>query len=98
MRITFVLALVIVVLAAFFALQNAQTTHVTFFVWDFEGPLVMVLLVTFAAGILAGWLAALPSVWRRSRTIGQLKRELRQPPLGPDQPKQPDAPKDRSWH
>jgi uncharacterized integral membrane protein len=78
MRLAFALALVIVVLTAIFALQNAQVTRVAFFAWVYEGPQVLVLLVTFAAGILAGWLAALPSVWQRSRTIGQLRRELNQ--------------------
>jgi len=43
-----------------------------------------VLLVTFAAGVLTGWLAAIPSIWRRSRVIGQLKRGIRKSP--PDSP------------
>lgn len=80
LKYTFVLALGIVVLAAFVALQNAQPTRVTFFAWEFEGPLVLVLLVTFAAGILAGWLAALPSIWKSSRKLAGLKRESRQSP------------------
>ena len=80
MRASFAVALGIVVLTAIFALQNAQPARVAFFGWYYEGPLVMVLLVTFAAGILAGWLAALPSVWKKSRELSGLKRELRQPP------------------
>lgn len=80
LRYTFVLALGIVVLAAFVALQNAQLTRVTFFIWEFEWPLVMVLLVAFAAGILAGWLAALPTIWKKSRQLAGLKRESRQIP------------------
>ncbi len=82
MRFTFVLALVIVVLTAFFSLQNAQTVRVAFFAWEREASLVLVLLVTFAAGVLAGWLATIPSVWRRSRTIGQFRREMRKSPPG----------------
>jgi uncharacterized integral membrane protein len=83
MRLAFALALLIVVLTAIFALQNAQDTRVAFFAWEYQGPQVLVLLVTFAAGILAGWLAALPSVWQRARTISQLRRELHQPPDRP---------------
>jgi uncharacterized integral membrane protein len=78
MRFAFAVALVIVVVAAFFALQNSQVIQVSFFLWRFEGPLVLVLLVTFAAGILAGWLAAIPSGWKKSRQLAELKRELRQ--------------------
>jgi hypothetical protein len=51
---------------------------------EYQGPQVLVLLVTFAAGILAGWLAALPSVWQRARTISQLRRELSPPPERPE--------------
>ena len=80
LKYTFILALGIVVLAAFVALQNAQLTRVTFFVWEFEGPLVLVLLVAFAAGILTAWMAALPSIWKRSRKLYGLKRESRQVP------------------
>lgn len=87
MRIAFVVALLIVVLAACFALQNAQLIRVDFLGWEFEGPLVLILLVTFAAGILAGWLAAIPSVWKQSRRVAGLKRELRQQTSsgGPDE-------------
>jgi uncharacterized integral membrane protein len=78
MRFTFAVALVIIVVAAIFALQNSQVIQVGFFLWRFEGPLVIVLLMTFAAGILAGWLAAIPSSWKKSRQLAELKRELRQ--------------------
>ena len=78
MRFTFAVALVIIVVAAIFALQNLQVIQVGFFLWRFEGPLVIVLLMTFAAGILAGWLAAIPSSWKKSRQLAELKRELRQ--------------------
>lgn len=84
MRLAFALALIIVVLTAIFALQNAQDTRVAFFAWEYQGPQVLVLLVTFAAGILAGWLAALPSVWQRSRTISQLRRAQQPPSERPD--------------
>jgi uncharacterized integral membrane protein len=77
MRFAFAFALIIIVVAALFALQNSQVIQVGFFLWRFEGPLVMVLLVTFAAGILAGWLAAIPSGWKKSRQLAELKRELR---------------------
>lgn len=82
MRFTLVVALVIIVLVAIFALQNSQVVQVGFLLWRFEGPLVIVLLVTFAAGILTGWLAAIPSAWRKSRQVAELKRELRNQPPG----------------
>jgi uncharacterized integral membrane protein len=77
MRFTLVVALIIVVFVALFALQNSQVVQVGIFLWRFEGPMVIVLLVTFAVGILSGWLAAIPSAWKKSRQVSELKRELR---------------------
>lgn len=83
MRFTLIVSLVIIVVVAFFSLQNSQTVQVGFLLWRFEGPLVIVLLITFAAGILCGWLAAIPSAWKKSRQVAELRRELRkQPPEG----------------
>jgi len=87
MRITVVIALIITVIAALFAIQNSQPVQVGFFLWSFEGPLVIVLLVTFAAGILAGWLTAIPSTLKKSRQVAELKRELRKPIPPGDQDK-----------
>jgi uncharacterized integral membrane protein len=80
MRSTVIVALAIIVVAAFFALQNSQVIQVGFLPWTFEGPLVIVLLITFAAGVIAGWLAAIPSTWKKSRQVAELKRELRKQP------------------
>lgn len=80
MRTTVIIALAIVVLVAIFAMQNAQPVQVGVLLWTFEGPLVIVLLITFAAGILAGWLTAIPSTIKKSRQVAELKRELHKPP------------------
>jgi len=80
MRFTVIVALVIIVLVAFFAMQNSQAVQVSFLMWTFEGPQVIVLLITFAAGIVAGWLTAIPSTMKKSRQVAELKRELKKQP------------------
>lgn len=80
MKLAMVGALCIAALAALFAVQNAQHTQVSFLVWYFEAPLVMVLLLTFAAGACAGFLAALPASLKKSLEIRRLKS---QPPPSP---------------
>lgn len=80
MRFTVIAALVIIVLVAFFAMQNSQFVQISFLMWTFEGPLVIVLLITFAAGILSGWLTAIPSTMKKSRQVAELKRELKKQP------------------
>lgn len=76
MKIAMVAALCIAAVAALFAVQNAQHTQVSFLAWYFEAPLVMLLLLTFAAGAAAGFLVTLPSGFRKTLEIKRLKSKL----------------------
>lgn len=80
-----VLALVIALLAVVFALQNAVPITVTLLFTSFRGSLALVLLVTFALGVLTSLLVSVPALIRRNRTIVRLERrvaELEGPPPG----------------
>ncbi len=46
-------------LFALFVVQNAQVVEVRFLLWKTEASRAIVLLVTFGAGMLAGWLSGL---------------------------------------
>jgi uncharacterized integral membrane protein len=81
MRIPLFAAFAIAALAALFATQNAQHTQVSFLTWYFEAPLVMILLITFAAGSLTAFLAMLPASVRKSLEIKRLKSKPAPPPL-----------------
>jgi len=76
MKIALIAAIVISVLMAFFAVQNSQHTQVTFLGWYFDGPLVIVLLLTFGTGVTATFLAMLPGSWRKAIEIAKLKSRL----------------------
>ena len=75
---------IILFLALFlFALKNTDTVSLRLYfdqVW--QAPLVLVLLVFFAAGAVLGVVATLSTVFRQRREIARLKRELRSPPSG----------------
>jgi len=59
-----------------FALNNQQTTTVRwFFGAQWQAPMVIIVLVVFAAGCAVGVLAMLPDLWRRWR----LNRRLASP-------------------
>lgn len=62
-----------------FALANTGPTELRFFLGDlsWRAPLVIFLLIFFAAGVLIGLLAAVPAWFRQRREIGRLSRELR---------------------
>ena len=62
-----------------FALANTAPVDLRFFVGDlsWRAPLVIFLLIFFAAGVMVGLLAAVPSWFRQRREIARLQRELR---------------------
>lgn len=66
-------------LALGFALSNTRITELRFFGIDFvwSAPLVIFLLAFFAAGVLLGLLAVVPTLYRQRREIGRLRREAR---------------------
>ncbi|MCC6502774.1 MAG: LapA family protein [Deltaproteobacteria bacterium] len=74
MRFFLVIAIILVALAASFALQNAQPVSVKFIKWSFEASLVIVLILTFAAGALAAFLISVPWRIRVLRELSGLKK------------------------
>lgn len=73
---------IILFLALFlFALKNTDTVALHLYfdqVW--QAPLILVLLVFFAAGTAMGVLATLATVFRQRRELARLQRELRSSP------------------
>jgi uncharacterized integral membrane protein len=62
-----------------FALSNTDTATLRFFgipQFEWRAPLVLLLLVFFAAGALLGVLAVVPKVLRQRRELGRLRREV----------------------
>jgi uncharacterized integral membrane protein len=76
MKLSLIAAIVLSLLMAFFATQNSQPTKVTFLGWFFDGPLVVVLLLTFAVGVLAALLATLPGAVSKKLEVSRLKARL----------------------
>ena len=78
MRVLAWILRIVLFLALFlFALKNTDSVslHIYFDqVW--QAPLILVLLVFFAAGAAMGVLATLATVFRQRREIGRLQREL----------------------
>jgi len=76
MKFALFAAILLSAVMAFFAVQNAQQTQVTFSGWYFNAPLVIILLLSFGAGVLATFLAILPGSLRKSTEILKLKARL----------------------
>jgi lipopolysaccharide assembly protein A len=75
MHLFLIVALGLAILTVIFALQNPIPVGVTFFIWKFEGSLALVLILTFALGVLVTLLISIPAiVRRRSSTSRQTKK------------------------
>jgi lipopolysaccharide assembly protein A len=82
-----IIAIIIALTTVIFALQNATPITISLFFWSIpDTSLALVLIVTLATGLLAGMLFALPSSFRKSRSISELKRKIAELENGPNQP------------
>ncbi len=70
-----VLVLVLAVVAAF-AVQNPGVVTVRFVHLSAETSLLVIIVFSFGAGILAGWLAGVPASFRRARRIRELEAQV----------------------
>lgn len=76
MKFALIAAIVVSAVMAYFAVENSQQTQVTFLGWYFDAPLVIILLLSFAAGAIATFLATLPGSFRKSMEISKLKTQV----------------------
>ena len=78
------LKLTLFVVVVLFLVRNSDPVTVRYFLGaEWQGPLFLVLSVTFLAGILLGVVAILAQVMRQRREIAALRRELG---ASPDRP------------
>lgn len=76
MQIFLVAALIIAIVAVVFALQNPAPVTISFLVWQAQGSLALVLLITLLFGVLISLLVSVPTVFRRSRTISNQRKQI----------------------
>jgi len=78
MLLFLITALIIAILAVVFALQNADIILVTFLIWKFEGSLALILLLTFATGVIVSLLILLPRIIKRSLIALNQKKRIKE--------------------
>jgi uncharacterized integral membrane protein len=74
-----ILLLIFMVLIAVFALQNSLEVEIKLWFWSVRTSMVLVLILTFAAGAIAGILFSLP---RRSKKSGRKETRPAEPSPG----------------
>jgi len=75
--LTWILRIILFLALFLFALKNTDSVSLhLYFDRAWQAPLILVLLVFFAAGAAMGVLATLATVFRQRRELGRLRREL----------------------
>ncbi|MGE5189603.1 MAG: LapA family protein [Gemmatimonadota bacterium] len=93
MRAVLVVLVAVLALVAAFAVQNPGIVTVRFMTLSADTSLLVIIVLSFAAGILAGWLAGVPASFRRARRIRELEAKLAaKGPPGDAPPAPPAAP------
>ncbi len=94
-----IISLILAILVAIFAVQNAGPVTLRFGIWSVETSLVVVILVAAAVGAAMASLLRLPGWIRDRRRLRAQARELEalrmahppMPPLPPESPPHPSA-------
>jgi lipopolysaccharide assembly protein A len=76
MQSLLIAALGLAILTVIFALQNPIPVSVTFLVWKFEGSLALVLMLTFALGVLVSLLVSIPAIVKRRSAISNRQKKI----------------------
>ena len=80
MKFSFIISLALAVLIVLFSLQNAVPVRVTFFYWSYEASLVIILLLTFVAGVVSAYIISLPRYFKMRRELSECKKTEKAPP------------------
>jgi uncharacterized integral membrane protein len=76
--VIWILKFLLFVLVLTFAIKNIEMVTVRyFFGWEWQSPLIFVLLIASCAGIALGLAAGLGQIFKQRREIAALNRKLR---------------------
>ncbi len=76
--LSWLIKIILFLLLLGFAVKNTETAVLRYyFGYEWQSPLVLILLVFFCAGAAVGIIASLSYIFRQRREMLSLKRELR---------------------
>ena len=80
MRFGLLFALALSVLAVVFAFMNNEDVIVDFAFFETQGPLALVLILTFVIGVVVGILGMLPGRLRKRQEVRALRKQHQEAP------------------
>jgi uncharacterized integral membrane protein len=79
-QFSYIVAILFLLLALIFAMQNVTEITVNFFTWTWSLSLSLLVIIIFLIGLICGLLLLVRSIWRKNKEIKSLKRK-NAPPL-----------------
>ena len=76
MRLTLILALILILVVTIFAVQNNTSIAITLLFWEVNGSLALVLVITLIFGVVIGLLVMAPGNLRRRAQMSKLRKDL----------------------
>ena len=92
MRLVLIVLVILMGLFALFAIQNPGVVTVNFFNYYAETSILVVIVASFGAGIIVGFLPGIPTSFKRKRRIRELESALASARKEPPPPPPPPAP------
>jgi uncharacterized integral membrane protein len=82
--VRWIVVAVVFITLLFISLQNADPVTLRLFtLYEWQAPLVFVVLIAFASGVALGLLAGAIKVVRLKRQVARMRREHRAAPIAP---------------
>lgn len=75
MQKNLIIALILSTIIVVFALQNAHDVRIVLWLWEIQGYLAFVIIITLLLGAILGILFSLPAIFKKNKMIDTLKDE-----------------------
>ena len=72
-----IIVIIILIASIIIAVQNADPVIFQAFLWEFEWPLALLLLISFAVGLVFGLVAVVPQLVKKGKHIREEKKKVR---------------------
>ncbi len=76
MQFVMIFSLIIAVLSVMFSMQNTATVSLKFFIWTFESPLALLLIIAVTVGAIITSILTLPGWFRHKKSSSHHKKEM----------------------
>ena len=76
MNRTYIVTIILLIIALIFAIQNTTKISINFLMWTFGGSQALIIAIILFLGFFAGWLLGLNKVRKKNSEIKALNKQI----------------------